>query len=76
MASPLGVVLGFTLTSIMTHYHTWRWSFYIQGIAIVPCALGFLIMPSKYFEIKSTVRFKKKCAHIIEKKLYKAINVE
>jgi len=29
LASPLGVVFGFSLTSVMVKYLTWRWSFYI-----------------------------------------------
>ena len=29
LASPLGVVGGFTLTSFMVAYKTWRWSFYL-----------------------------------------------
>ena len=29
MASPLGIFLGFTLTSVMVSWKTWEWSFYI-----------------------------------------------
>ena len=60
----------------MVHYKTWHWSFYIQAVGILPCSALFLILPSKYFEIASTIRFKKKCAHLIEKKLFKTINVD
>mmetsp|Transcript_17687 Transcript_17687/g.29897 ORF Transcript_17687/g.29897 Transcript_17687/m.29897 type:complete len:442 (+) Transcript_17687:459-1784(+) len=76
LASPLGVVIGFSLTSVMTVYKTWRWSFYIQGLFLVPCVFFFTVLPNKYFEIQSTVRFKKQCAHNIEKKLFKAINFD
>lgn len=51
LASPLGVVLGYTLTFYMQKYLTWEWSFYIQAIAILPCVGCFMITPSKYINI-------------------------
>jgi len=33
-----------------------------------------MFVPSKYFEIESTVNFKKKCNQTIERKLFKALN--
>jgi len=32
------------------------------------------MLPSRYFKIEGTVRFKQKCAHQVEKKLFKSIN--
>lgn len=56
LASPLGVVLGYTLTFYMQKYlNDWRWSFYIQAIAILPCSACFLITPSKYINIEYAV---------------------
>ena len=71
LASPLGVVMGFSMTSVMVQYATWRWSFYIQAFAIVPCVIGIMMMPSRYFKIEGTIHFRKKCAAVVEKKLYK-----
>jgi predicted MFS family arabinose efflux permease len=51
LASPIGVVMGYTLTFYMQKYLSWEWSFYIQAIAILPCAGCFLITPSKYINI-------------------------
>jgi len=33
-------------------------------------------MPSRYFKIEGTVRFKKSCAGIVEKRMYKSLNQE
>ena len=76
LASPVGVVSGFTLTSVMTAYLNWHWSFYIQAAGIVPCALAFAVLPSKYLDIEETVRLRKKCAQIVEQKLYKSVNAD
>ena len=67
----MGIVTGFTLTSIMTHYRNWRWSFYMQAMGMVPCALGFLMTPNKYLDIEETVRTKSNCTQIVEQKLKK-----
>ena len=53
MAAPLGIFLGFTLTSFMVSILTWEWSFYIQSVGILPCILGFIVTPSKYFEVEN-----------------------
>lgn len=73
LASPLGIVGGFTLTSFMVAdpIDNWRWSFYIQGMCLSPCILVFLFMPNKYLDIEQTVKTKNKCAQAISQKLYK-----
>ena len=58
MASPLGIFLGFTLTSVMVSWKTWEWSFYIQGIGLIPCIVGFIFVPSKYFEVENAQKQK------------------
>ena len=42
LCSPLGVFVGFTLTSIMNSYKGlgWEMSFYIQALCVLPCAFG------------------------------------
>ena len=70
LASPLGIVFGFIMTSIFTaHTETnadgcnegWRWSFYIQCFLMTPMAIGFLLTPLKYLDIDRTSKYREKC---------------
>lgn len=74
LASPVGVVIGFTLTSFMNHYANWRYSFYVQAFFLVPCVLAFVFTKQKYLDIEAAVKYRKKCQHIVQKKLYRSIN--
>lgn len=75
LASVLGIVLGFSVTSMMLAYvDSWRWSFILQGLTLVPLALLYLFYPIKYLNIEKSVRWKNKCKLVVEQKLYKAIN--
>jgi len=76
LASPLGVVGGFTLTSFMVGYANWRWSFYIQAACIVPCAIFLILTPAKYLDVEETVRVRKQCAQAVQQKLYKSLNTQ
>jgi dipeptide/tripeptide permease len=58
LASPLGIVIGFSLTSIMVQKKTWKWSFYIQSLGLVPSIIGFILIPSKYFEVENAQKYK------------------
>ncbi|CAI2375849.1 unnamed protein product [Moneuplotes crassus] len=49
LAVPLGVVVGYSITSICMLSMSWRVSFYIQSGAFVPIGLLFLLYPNKYF---------------------------
>lgn len=73
LASPVGVVIGFTLTSFMNHYANWRYSFYVQAFCLVPCVLAFMFTKRKYLDIEEAVKYKHKCQHIVQKKLYRSI---
>ena len=66
LASPLGIVLGYTLTYYMILSHTWEWSFYIQAIALAPCVVCFLITPSRYIDIEQTIGYKNECIKKVE----------
>lgn len=59
LAAPLGVVLGYVLTYGMNYAYSWEWSFYLQALAIVPCAIFFLLTPDHYLNIQKTVEFRK-----------------
>jgi hypothetical protein len=32
---------------------TWEWSFYIQALGLIPCIVGFVLIPSKYYEVEN-----------------------
>ena len=53
LAAPLGIVGGYMLTYIMNKYRSWEWSFYIQGLAIIPCFVFLLMVPEKYLNIET-----------------------
>ena len=61
LGSPLGLVLGFALTSIMKSIYNWRFSFYLQAAGLVPCVIAFFLIPKKYLDIESASRYKIKC---------------
>jgi len=65
LASVLGIVIGFSLTSVMVTYLTWRWSFYAQASALLPCVCGYLLYPTKYLNIEASVSHKNKCKHVV-----------
>jgi len=60
LAAPLGIVGGYILTFIMNKKLTWEWSFYIQGLSLVPCFIFILMIPEKYLNVESTTETKKK----------------
>lgn len=65
LASPLGVVLGYTLTYYMNLNHSWEWSFTIQAIAMIPCIGCVIVTPSQYLNIEKTIEFRKRCAEVV-----------
>jgi len=53
----------------MVQKKTWEWSFYIQSIGLMPCILGFSLVPSKYFEVENAQKQKTLCSVAIMEKL-------
>ena len=45
LAAPLGLVIGFAMTSALIAFEGWKFSFYIQGIGLIPCVIAFLLIP-------------------------------
>lgn len=76
LSSPLGVVGGFTLTAVMVRYGFWYYSFWIQGVLILPCAFSFFVTPRKYLDIEGTIKARIKCSHSVQQKLYKKLNLQ
>ena len=77
LASPLGVVLGYTLTHIISvntiskayPYGEWEWSFYIQSFGLLPIVIGILFIPNKYFDVEQTIIWKRECVARAMKKI-------
>lgn len=69
LAAPLGIVGGYMLTYYMNKYHSWEWSFYLQGFAIIPCFIFLLMMPEKYLNVESTVNQKKQIQKEVSEKI-------
>jgi len=61
VCSPVGIFIGFTLTSILNNYAKWEFSFYIQGILVVPVAIAIYYQDKKYLNVDEAVAYRKKC---------------
>ena len=65
LASPLGVVSGFIMTSVFNAEIEgdggWRYSFYTQCCLLTPMSIGFLFTPLKYLDIDRTNKYREKC---------------
>lgn len=56
LAPPLGVVLGYIMTAIVTK---WQWSFYVQAfLSVVPIALVLCLIKNKYLDVETAVERK------------------
>jgi len=54
----------------------WKWAFYTQSALLVPMSIGFLFMPQKYLDISGASVYRSKCLQIVQRKLYKCVNIE
>ena len=51
ITSPLGVIMGYLLCGFSSDYISWKWSFYIQSILMLPSFMGLILIPNKYFDV-------------------------
>lgn len=51
ITSPLGVIMGYVMNSVVYETPGWRFSFYIQSILLAPSLFGLVFIPSKYFDL-------------------------
>lgn len=59
LAPPLGVVVGYLITSIISAHISWHWAFYMQAIMSVgPICIGLVAVGEKYFNIENAVEMK------------------
>jgi MFS family permease len=61
LCSPIGIFVGFTLTSYMVANYRWEYSFLIQACIAVPCVAGILYTPLKYLNIDAAISHKAEC---------------
>ena len=74
LASPLGVVFGFEMTSLFVAHVSheqgfiegscndgWRYAFFIQCTMMAPMSIGFLLTPLKYLDIDRSNKYREKC---------------
>ena len=68
ISSPLGVFIGFTLTSVLNSIegYGWEYSFYFQGLCALPCVFCIIQSDSKYLDIDTANKYRHKCVEIIE----------
>jgi len=59
LAAPLGVVLGFSLTYFMKTNFDWEYSFIMQALALIPCAICLWLVPNHYLNIHECIEFRK-----------------
>lgn len=51
-ASPVGVLLGYVMTTMLMINLTWKYAFYVQAVAVVPVILVIVAIPKRYFSLK------------------------
>ena len=52
LAAVLGIVIGYGVSSVVLAFlNEWRWTFYIQAIAVIPPVIAYLSYPIKYLNI-------------------------
>lgn len=56
-SSPVGVLLGYVLTTQLILNYTWKYAFYAQAAVVVPALFLILLMPNKYFSLKQSGEF-------------------
>jgi len=50
---------------MISHYR-WEWSYYLQAMACMPCALAIFFAPSKYFDVEEALNYKQLLAEKYE----------
>ena len=69
LAAPLGIVSGYSMTSVITARTTWHWSFWVQAIGITPCILTIILIPVKYLDVETASKNKMFAILAVDKKL-------
>ena len=53
ITSPLGVIMGYIMNSMIYASPGWRYSFYIQSLLLLPSLIGLIFIPNSYFDLNS-----------------------
>ena len=64
LASPLGIFLGFSVTSVFVSYPDlgWEWSFYVQAACILPLTIALSRADARYLDVDAAHTHREKCA--------------
>ena len=52
LGCPLGIFLGFSMTTAFRIYTSYYWSFYLQAILLILCAFSFFYVDIKFLDIE------------------------
>lgn len=74
LASPLGIVTGYSMTSVFAAKLTWEWSFWVQAIGLSPCVLTILLIPNKYLDVEAASKNKMFASLSMDRKLQKMLS--
>ena len=55
LCTPLGLFFGYGMTSFMTLYYEWEYSFYIQAGLLIPGVIGIMMTPKKFLDIDQAI---------------------
>jgi MFS family permease len=67
LCSPLGIFVGFTMTSYMVANYRWEYSFIVQACIAVPCVAAILYTPLEYLNIDAAIQHRGECAKKVQK---------
>jgi dipeptide/tripeptide permease len=65
LASPLGVVLGYSITFYCIQHYKWEYSFYLQSLSLIPCAIAFLLIPRQFIDVEHAQMVRLHCSSIV-----------
>ena len=54
IASPVGIVSGYSMSAVFLENIGWRFAFYIKAALMIPSLICMLMIPAKYMDIKKT----------------------
>jgi len=57
------------MTSVITSYTSWHWSFWVQAIGLSPCVIAIALMPKKYLDVETASKNKTFAVLSVDRKL-------
>lgn len=69
LCAPLGIFLGFSITSAFEAHNSWQWSFISQAILAMLSAVGLFFIPLNYLDANQATAFKEECISRVKNSL-------